>query len=85
MDALKNLLYNEHGLVGVGLIIAATVLTGLGKMTVDQWISYSQWCFGIYAAATAIPAAAGAIGSKSARPVAAPAMPAPSTTTEQAK
>jgi hypothetical protein len=48
MDVIKNLLSSEHGLVGVLLIVAATVLTALGKMTVDQWTSYSQIVFATY-------------------------------------
>jgi hypothetical protein len=54
MDVFKNLLGDEKGLVFVGLIIAATVLTALGKMTVDQWTSFATWAFGIYAGASAI-------------------------------
>jgi len=64
MDAIKNLLDNEIGIVGVGLVIAATVLTALGKMTTDQWTSYTQWAFGIYAGGTAVHGGLKAIGGK---------------------
>jgi hypothetical protein len=54
MDALKSLLSDGKGLIGIGLIIAATVLATLGQMTIAEWTSFSKWIFGIYAGATAL-------------------------------
>ena len=77
MDALNSLLDNEKGLVGVGLILAATVLAALGKMTIDQWQTFATWIFGIYAGSTALHGGLTAIGTgKAATPPVAPAAPA---------
>ena len=75
MDALKNLFSNEHGFVMLLLIIGATVLTAVGKMTVDQWTTYSQWIFGIFMGGHAVMSAADSISS--ARASAAPPPTAP--------
>lgn len=64
MDALKSLLDNEKGLMALGLIVAATVLVGLGKMTIEDWKSFAQWIFGSYAVATAVHQSAIALSSK---------------------
>lgn len=72
MDALASLLDNEKGLVAVLLLIGATVLVGLGKMTVDDWRNFAVWIFGAYAGSTAIHQAAIALGGK----------PSPTPTTE---
>jgi Ni,Fe-hydrogenase I cytochrome b subunit len=73
MDAFKNLFSNEHGFVMFLLIIGATVLTAVGKMTVDQWTTYSQWIFGIFMGGHAVMSAADSIGN--ARSNAAPPAP----------
>ena len=77
MDVIKNLLSSAHGLVAVLLIAGATVLTGLGKMTIDQWTSYSQWIFGIFVGGHAVISAADSFSGKSNAPPAAPPAPAP--------
>ncbi len=79
MDALKNLLDNEKGLVGVGLIIAATVLAGLKILTPQEWKDYTVLIFGIYAGTTALHGGLVAIGTKSSLltpPPSAPSKPA---------
>lgn len=48
MGALLNLWNSEKGLVGVLLLIGATVLTAIGKMTVHEWTEYTLVVFGIY-------------------------------------
>jgi hypothetical protein len=63
MNVLKNLLNSEKAVVTGLLVIAASVLAGLGKMSIDQWISYSQWMAGIYVGGKSIQGAAGAISN----------------------
>lgn len=73
MDALKSLLSDGKGLIGIGLIIAATVLAALGQMTIAEWTSFSQWIFGIYAGSTALHLGLIGFGSGAAAATAAPA------------
>ncbi|HEY4266706.1 MAG TPA: hypothetical protein VGM94_00810 [Galbitalea sp.] len=53
MGALKDLFDSAHSMFAVILSIGAVVLTALGKMTTDQFITYSEWIYGIFAGATA--------------------------------
>jgi len=78
MDALKNLLNNEKGLVAVLLIIGASTGLCLGRMTVDQWTSFSQWIFGAYAVSTALHGGLAALAGHKALPPATAAPAAPS-------
>ena len=50
MGAITDLLGSERGLFAILLIIGATVLTAMGKMTVDSWQSFAQIIFGTYVA-----------------------------------
>lgn len=44
----KNFVNSEKA-VAVGLlVIGATVLAALGKMTVEQWMSYTKWMGTVY-------------------------------------
>lgn len=61
MDSIKALMSSEHGLFAILLVIASAVLVGLGKMTTDQWTSFSEWVFGIFAGAHTGVALSGAI------------------------
>ncbi len=54
MGAIKDLWQSERGLVAIALIIAGTVLRVTGGITADQWLSYTQWVFGIYVAGKTI-------------------------------
>jgi hypothetical protein len=63
MGALQNLLSDGKGLVGAGLIVAATVLAALGKLPITEWESFMEWVFGIYAGSTALHGGLAAIGS----------------------
>jgi hypothetical protein len=54
MQGLKDLLSTEHGIFGVLLIIAATVLCALGIMTIDDWKSFAQVIFVTFAGAHAV-------------------------------
>lgn len=57
MGAITDLWKSERGLVAVLLIIAATVLASLGKMTFTDWREYTLYIFGTYAAAKTITGA----------------------------
>lgn len=50
LEGMKGLLASEKGLAGGLLIIGATVLTALGKMTVSDWQTYTLMVFGVYVA-----------------------------------
>ncbi len=63
MDAIKNIFSNEHLLIGVLLIIGATVLCALGVMPRAEWESYSQIIFGIAGGTHAIISAADSFAS----------------------
>ena len=64
MDAVKNLLKNEHSFAMLALIIGATVLAALDHMTTDQWTTFAQWIFGIYMGGHAVISAADSISNK---------------------
>jgi len=61
LQVLKNFLGSEKGILALALLIAATVLTALGKMSLAEWQDYSIWIFGIYTGGKAIQGAASAI------------------------
>lgn len=48
MNALRDLFGSERGFFALLLVVAATLLAALGKMTTDQWQSFAIWIFGIY-------------------------------------
>lgn len=48
MGALTDLLKSERGFFALALVVASTVLTGLGQMTVDMWKEFNLYIFGIY-------------------------------------
>jgi hypothetical protein len=48
MDGIKGLLNSEKALAIFALIVAATVLTALGDMSVAEWKEYTMWLAGIY-------------------------------------
>jgi len=62
-QAVKDLLTSEKGLAGGLLIIGATVLVALGKMTSDMWVNYTEWIFGIYVAGKSATGVAATIAS----------------------
>jgi hypothetical protein len=49
MGALTDLWKSERGLIASLLIIAATVLAALGKVTFAEWREYTLYVFGTYA------------------------------------
>jgi hypothetical protein len=68
MDALKNLLDNEKGLVAALMMIGATIFVVTGKMAIDEWKSMSEWVFTAYAGATALHQSALAFAGKGTPP-----------------
>ena len=54
MGAILDLWKSERGLVAVALIAAATTLTALGTIGVEQWLDYTKWIFVTYAAAKTV-------------------------------
>lgn len=43
MGAIKNLLNSEKAVALGVLIIAATVLTAIGEMSIEMWTEYTKW------------------------------------------
>ena len=54
MGALTDLWQSERGVVAIVLILGATVLMIVGRMTIDQWIDFNKWVFVTYAASKTI-------------------------------
>jgi hypothetical protein len=52
------------GALAVTLIVCATILVGLGAMTVDAWTSFAQYIFTAFAGATVIHGGAKAIANR---------------------
>lgn len=50
MGAIIDLWKSERGLIMVALIAAATTLTAVHIVTVDQWLEYTKWIFVTYVA-----------------------------------
>lgn len=61
MGALKDLWQSERGLVAIALIIACTVLLFTGRITVDQWTTYTTLIFGTYVAGKTVTSTAAII------------------------
>lgn len=61
MNVLRNLANSEKAIFVGMLIIAASVLAGMGKMTMDQWIAYTEWMAVTYVAGKTIQGTALAI------------------------
>jgi len=57
MGAITDLWKSERGLLAVLIIIAATVLTALGRMEITMWKEMSVWIFGLYAAGKTVTGA----------------------------
>lgn len=67
MAALKDLWHSERGVVGVALIVGATVLAGIGIVSADDWMSYTWKIFGLYAGSKAVTGAAVALKKDAAK------------------
>lgn len=44
------------GILAIAMLVIGTGFVFMSKMTVDQWTSYCQWIFGIFAGSTAMTA-----------------------------
>jgi len=61
MQGLKDLLSTEHGIFGVLLVIAATILCALGIMPIGDWKSFAQVIFVAYAGTHAVVTSASSL------------------------
>jgi hypothetical protein len=57
LTGIKALLCSEKALAGGALVIAATILVALGRMTVADWQSYTQIIFYGYAGSKTVQGA----------------------------
>lgn len=64
LGAVGNLLNSEKGLMGLALVVGATVLAAISVINPSQWLEYTQWIFGIYVGGKSIQGAASAIASR---------------------
>lgn len=76
MGAITDLWKSERGLLAVLIIVAATVLTALSKMTIDSWQTFVMGIFITYAAGKTVTGAV-AILKGTSDPPPAPATPTP--------
>lgn len=53
-QAIKDLIASPHGILVLLLIIGATVLAIVGRMTIDQWTGFAQTVFAAFAGAHAV-------------------------------
>jgi hypothetical protein len=68
MQAISDLFKSERGLLGLLLIVGATILAVVGKMTVDAWSTFAMVIFGTYAAGKTISSAAASIAESRKNP-----------------
>ncbi len=74
MNVLKSFLNSEKAVASGLLVIAATVLAAVGKITVQEWMDYTEVLLGIYVGGKAIQGTAAAFAARNNPP---PALPAP--------
>lgn len=78
MGAITDLWKSERGLLAVLIIVAATVLTALSKMTIDSWQTFVTGIFITYAAGKTVTGAVAILKGTSDPPPAQPqAVPPP--------
>lgn len=58
LDGIKNLLGSEKAIACGVLVVAATVLVGMGQMTIDQWIDYTKVIAVVYVGGKTVQGAA---------------------------
>jgi hypothetical protein len=63
MNVIKNLINSEKAVTIGLLVIAATVLTALGDMSVAEWREYTTWMAGFYVTGKTIQSAADSFAS----------------------
>jgi hypothetical protein len=66
VDAVKDIFDNEKAVMGLAILVAATVLVALGSMPIALWTDLAKWIFGFYAAGTAVYKSAVALSLRSA-------------------
>lgn len=54
MSARHELIEGAHGLLTIIVILIASVLLFLGRMTTDQWVDLTKWIVGIFAGTHAV-------------------------------
>lgn len=64
MGAITNLWKSERGLLAILLIISATVLAGLNRMSIEAWREFALYVFGIYAAGRTLTGAVDLVVTK---------------------
>lgn len=64
---LTDLFGSEKGIIALGLIIGSVVLVALGRMSVDQWTSYTQVIFASYAVTKTATTVGAAIANRPAK------------------
>jgi len=66
--AISDLLKSEKGIFCGLLVLAGSVLTATGHMSVSEWQTYTTWISGIYVGGKAIQGGAAALSEKKADP-----------------
>jgi len=87
MGALTDFWRSERGFYALVLVIASTVLTALGQMTIDMWKEFNLYIFGIYVTGKSLTGAVALFKGGTSEPESsAPApVPAPAPTPEAPK
>lgn len=75
MNVLKSFLNSEKAVASGLLVIAATVLAAVGKITVQEWMDYTEVLLGIYVGGKAIQGTAAAFAARNNPPPASPPAP----------
>lgn len=65
------------GVLAIAMLIIGTGFVFMSKMTVDQWTTYCQWIFGIFAGSTAVTASAAHLAMRGQTKAMPPATPDP--------
>ena len=47
---IKKFLTSRKTIIAILLLASATLLTGYGKMSIDQWIELAKWIYGLFVA-----------------------------------
>lgn len=77
MQGIFDLLDSERGVFCVLLVFCCTIFVVVGKMSVDQWISYTQATGAVLVASKTVTGVAETMAKRSTPQPAAPAAPAP--------
>lgn len=64
MGGIRDLLANDKGILAILIIVAATILAGLGTLTIADWKTAVTTIFGFYAGATALHGSALAFANR---------------------